>query len=92
MSHIAITPVATDGKTWLEKVIYYTRKKASTTSAKVNSTAFYNELVLTPIAVFTATGNLKTQTCFNSGLENGLSVNEIKEVRSINTPMCFPRL
>ena len=84
MSHIAITPVATDGKsvTWLEKVDLPTHAKASTTSAKGETVQLsHKQLSLIPIAAFTATGNLeKLKPALIQGLENGLSVNEIKEV------------
>ena len=86
MSHIAMTPVATDGKsvTWLEKVDLPTHAKASTTSAKGETVQLsHKQLSLIPIAAFTATGNLeKLKPALIQGLENGLSVNEIKEVLS----------
>lgn len=84
MSHIAITPVATDGKsvTWLEKVDLPIHAKALATSAKVETVQLSSkQLSLIPIAAFTATGDLeKLKTTLIQGLENGLSVNEIKQV------------
>lgn len=84
MSHLAITPVATDGKsvTWLEKVDLPTQTKALATSAKAETVQLSSkQLSLIPIAAFTATGDLeKLKTALIQGLENGLSVNEIKQV------------
>lgn len=83
MSHIAITPVATDGQsvTWLEKVALPTEAKVS---ARENSSTpvvlSQKQLSLIPIAAFNATGNLEQlKPALIQGLENGLTVNEIKE-------------
>ncbi|WHP06135.1 MULTISPECIES: cupin domain-containing carboxymuconolactone decarboxylase family protein [Acinetobacter] len=84
MSHIAITPVATDGKsvTWLEKVDLPTQVKPLKTPAKTEIVQLSSkQLSLIPIAAFTATGDLeKLKPALIKGLENGLTVNEIKEV------------
>ncbi|MEG2635175.1 MAG: carboxymuconolactone decarboxylase family protein [Acinetobacter sp.] len=84
MSHIAITPVATDGKsvTWLEKVNLSNEPKAVMQS-QISQSIILNpkQLSLIPIAAFTATGDLeKLKPVLIKGLENGLTVNEIKEV------------
>lgn len=83
MSHIAITPVATDGKSvsWLEKVNLSTQAKPLKTSAKAETVQLSNrQLSLIPIAAFNATGDLeKLKTALIKGLENGLTVNEIKQ-------------
>lgn len=84
MSHIAITPVETDGKsvTWLEKVDLPTQKKI-TAQSKASQSFILNQkhLSLIPIAAFNTTGNLeKLKPALIKGLENGLTVNEIKEV------------
>ncbi|MCY6410949.1 carboxymuconolactone decarboxylase family protein [Acinetobacter sp. VNH17] len=84
MSHIAITPVATDGKsvTWLEKVDLPTQAKPLKTPAKAETVQLSTkQLSLIPIAAFTAIGDLeKLKPALIKGLENGLTVNEIKEV------------
>ncbi|MFC2998195.1 carboxymuconolactone decarboxylase family protein [Acinetobacter sichuanensis] len=84
MSHIAITPVATDGKsvTWLEKVDLPIHAKTLATSAKAETVQLSSkQLSLIPIAAFSATGDLeKLKTALIQGLENGLSINEIKQV------------
>lgn len=84
MSHIAITPVATDGKsvTWLEKVDLTTELKPVQTPAKAEKVQLSTkQLSLVPIAAFTATGDLeKLKPALIKGLENGLTVNEIKQV------------
>lgn len=84
MSHIAITPVATDGKsvTWLEKVDLPTELKPVQPSAKAETVQLTTQqLSLVPIAAFTATGDLeKLKPALIKGLEKGLTVNEIKEV------------
>lgn len=84
MSHIAITSVATDGKsvTWLEKVNLSNEPKAVMQS-QISQSIILNpkQLSLIPIAAFTATGDLeKLKPALIKGLENGLTVNEIKEV------------
>ncbi|WP_289048062.1 carboxymuconolactone decarboxylase family protein [uncultured Psychrobacter sp.] len=84
MSHIAISPVATDGKsvTWLEKVNLPTRLQTSA-QPKANTSVILSQkqLSLIPIAAFNATGNLeKLKPALVSGLESGLTVNEIKEI------------
>ncbi|MGE8561432.1 MAG: cupin domain-containing carboxymuconolactone decarboxylase family protein [Acinetobacter sp.] len=84
MSHIAITPVATDGKsvTWLEKVDLTTELKPVQTPAKAEKVQLSTkQLSLVPIAAFTATGDLeKLKPALIKGLENDLTVNEIKQV------------
>ena len=84
MSHIAMTPVATDGKsmTWLEKVDLPTQSKPLQTSAKAETVQLSTkQLSLIPIAAFTATGELeRLKPALIKGLENGLTVNEIKQV------------
>lgn len=84
MSHIAITPVATDGKsvTWLEKVDLPKKVKPLPINAKAEIVQLNTkQLSLVPIAAFTATGDLeKLKPALIKGLENGLTVNEIKEV------------
>lgn len=84
MSHIAITPVATDGKsvTWLEKVDFPTQAKPLKPSAKAETVQLSTkQLSLIPIAAFNATGDLqKLKPALIKGLENGLTVNEIKQV------------
>lgn len=84
MSHIAMTPVATDGKsvTWLEKVDLPTQAKPLKTPAKAETIQLSTkQLSLIPIAAFTATGDLeKLKPALIKGLENGLTVNEIKQV------------
>ncbi|MFU8927977.1 cupin domain-containing carboxymuconolactone decarboxylase family protein [Acinetobacter puyangensis] len=84
MSHIAITPVATIGKsvTWLEKVDLMT-KPQDMAQSKSNASVVLNQkqLSLIPIAAFNATGNLeKLKPALIKGLESGLTVNEIREV------------
>lgn len=84
MSHVAMTPVATDGKsvTWLEKVDLPTQSKPLKTSAKAETVQLSTkQLSLIPIAAFNATGDLeKLKPALIKGLENGLTVNEIKQV------------
>ncbi|WP_224965193.1 cupin domain-containing carboxymuconolactone decarboxylase family protein [Acinetobacter guillouiae] len=84
MSHIAVTPVATDGKsvTWMEKVDLPTQAKPLKTPAKAETIQLSTkQLSLIPIAAFTATGDLKKlKPALIKGLENGLTVNEIKQV------------
>jgi len=84
MSHIAITPVTTDGNsvTWLEKVDLPTQAKPLRTPAKDETLQLSTkQLSLIPIAAFTATGDLeKLKLALIKGLENGLTVNEIKQV------------
>ncbi|WP_151717105.1 carboxymuconolactone decarboxylase family protein [Acinetobacter sp. TUM15071] len=84
MSHIAITPVATDGKsvTWLEKMDLPTQAKSLKTPEKAETVQLsIKQLSLIPIAAFTATGDLeKLKPALIKGLENGLTVNEIKQM------------
>ncbi|PWI33420.1 carboxymuconolactone decarboxylase [Vibrio albus] len=85
MAHIAISPVATDGKkvTWLEKVELPIVEKAKPQQpGKLATVNLSNEqLSLIPIAAFTATGQLdKLKSALINGLEKGLTVNQIKEV------------
>lgn len=84
MSHIAITPVATDGQsvTWLEKVNLPTEPNVSAQPKSSTPVVLsQKQLSLIPIAAFNATGNLEQlKPALIQGLENGLTVNEIKEV------------
>ena len=77
MSHIAITPVATDGKsvTWLEKVNLPTKEKPLQTSTKTKTVKLNTkQLSLIPIAAFTATGDLeKLKPYLINGLEKWLN-------------------
>lgn len=79
-----MTPVATDGKnvTWLEKVNLTTEPKASAQPKAITSVRLsQKQLSLIPIATFNATGNLEQlKPALIKGLENGLTVNEIKQV------------
>jgi len=84
MSHIAITPVATDGQsvTWLETVNLPAEPNGSA-QQKPGTPVVLNQkqLSLIPIAAFNATGNLdQLKRALIQGLTNGLTVNEIKEV------------
>ena len=84
MSHIAISPVAKDGEsvTWLEKVNLPAQLQTSA-QPKANTSVILSQkqLSLIPIAAFNATGNLeKLKPALVSGLESGLTVNEIKEI------------
>ncbi|WP_298738203.1 carboxymuconolactone decarboxylase family protein [uncultured Psychrobacter sp.] len=84
MSHIAISPVAKDGEsvTWLEKVNLPAQLQTSA-QPKANTSVILSQkqLDLIPIAAFNATGNLeKLKPALVSGLESGLTVNEIKEI------------
>lgn len=84
MTHIAISPVSTDGQSvkWLEKVELPAKAQASASKSKaaaVNLSA--KQLSLIPIAAFNATGNIEQlKPALVQGLENGLTVNEIKQV------------
>ncbi|MDC5403383.1 carboxymuconolactone decarboxylase family protein [Acinetobacter baumannii] len=84
MSHIAMSPVATDGKsvTWLEKVTLPDAKPTSESSKNSKSVVLnQKQLSLIPIAAFTARGDIeKLKPALVSGLNSGLTVNEIKEV------------
>jgi len=84
MSHIAMTPVATNGKsvTWLEKVDLPTQVKTLKAPEKAETVQLSTkQLSLIPIAAFNATGDLeKLKSALTKGLENGLTVNEIKQV------------
>lgn len=74
MSHIAISPVATDGKsvTWLEKVNLPTRLQTSAQpKASTSVILSQKQLDLIPIAAFNATGNLeKLKPALVKGLDN----------------------
>jgi 4-carboxymuconolactone decarboxylase len=86
MTHIAISPVpkADEKVTWLEKVEL---PKASPSQLKTNPQKALQAMALTqkqlsliPIAAFTATGDTeRLKPVLIKGLENGLTVNEIKE-------------
>lgn len=85
MSHIAITPVAKDGKsvTWLEKVDLPTQEEIFLqTPVKTEIVQLSTkQLSLITIAASTATGDLKKlKPALIKGLENGLTINEIKQV------------
>lgn len=84
MSHIAISPVVTDGKSviWMEKVDLPSEPQVATQpKASTSVTLSQKQLSLIPIAAFNATGNLeKLKPALVNGLENGLTLNEIKEV------------
>lgn len=81
MSHIAMSPVATDGKsvTWLEKVNLPMQAKVAVLSkASTSVTLSQKQLSLIPITAFNATGDLKKlKPALINGLESGLTVNEI---------------
>lgn len=82
MTHIAISPVAKDGKsvTWLEKVDLPVEKEVAVPLAENSVVLTQKQLNLIPIAAFTATGNLeKLRPALIAGLDSGLTVNEIKE-------------
>lgn len=86
MTHIAISPApkADEKVTWLEKVEL---PKASPSQLKTNPQKALQAMALTqkqlsliPIAAFTATGDTeRLKPALIKGLENGLTVNEIKE-------------
>ncbi|OTG60141.1 carboxymuconolactone decarboxylase [Acinetobacter sp. ANC 4204] len=95
MSHIAMSPVATDGKsvTWLEKVNLSTEQSQSqeqkpspsvTTAQAIQLSSKQlstQQFSLIPIAAFTAIGDMnKLKPALIQGLDRGLTVNEIKEV------------
>ncbi len=109
MTHIALSPVPKDNQqvTWLEKVELPSEEKAETKiQEKAAATVVLNrkQLSLIPIAAFTATGNIqRLKPALIKGLENGLSVNEIKEAlahqyayagfpRSLNGLLAFKSL
>lgn len=79
-----MTPVATNGKsvTWLEKVDLPTQVKTLKAPEKAETVQLSTkQLSLIPIAAFNATGDLeKLKSALTKGLENGLTVNEIKQV------------
>lgn len=81
MTHIAISPVPTDGKKviWLEKVELPQEKVLTKKSIEpVRLTT--KQLSLVSIAAHTATGDLdKLKPALEHGLAEGLSTNEIKE-------------
>ena len=100
MTHIAISAVAKDDQkvTWLEKVEFPQdpKEKAQQIFQKssLNSVSLTpKQLSLIPIAAFTATGDIDHLTqALISGLERGLSVNEIKEALAhIYAYAGFPR-
>ena len=108
MTHIALSPVSKDNQqvTWLEKVelpkVTATKKTPAQKIAQGELTP--KQLSLIPIAAFTATGNIeRLKPALIKGLENGLSVNEIKEAlahqyayagfpRSLNGLLAFKSL
>lgn len=89
MTHIAISPVpkANEKVTWLEKVELLEKtelpqkSKAQTKhNPRMISPLTAKQLSLIPIAAFTATGDLeRLKPALVKGLENGLTVNTIKE-------------
>lgn len=83
MTHIAISPVAKDKQsvTWLEKVDLPSEKASSTQLTEVSPVVLtQKQLNLIPIAAFTATGNLEQlKSALTTGLDSGLTINEIKE-------------
>lgn len=84
MTHIAISPVAKDGGmvTWLERVDLSSVEKEKPQQPQVDTQINLNskQLSLVPIAAFSATGNIeKLKPALVTGLDNGLTVNEIKE-------------
>lgn len=84
MTHIAISPVSTDGQkvTWLEEVDLPTAEQTSTEQSKAVMPIILTpkQLSLIPIAAFSATGNVdKLKPALTTGLDSGLTVNEIKE-------------
>lgn len=108
MTHIALSPASKDNQqvTWLEKVelpkVTATKKTPAQKIAQGELTP--KQLSLIPIAAFTATGNIeRLKPALIKGLENGLSVNEIKEAlahqyayagfpRSLNGMLAFKSL
>ena len=87
MSHIAISPNAKDNKaTWLEKVELPQTDNAAKRQAalqKISQTEPLStkQLSLVPIAFFAAHGELpELKTALEQGLNNGLTVNELREV------------
>lgn len=83
MTHIAIMPVAKDGKsvTWVEKVDLPAGHKPSLQTDVITPVVLTTkQLNLIPIAAFTATGDLEQlKPALIKGLERGLTVNQIKE-------------
>lgn len=91
MTHIAISPVpkADEKVTWLEKVelpkverskVVSPQLKTTLQKAEQTTDLTRTQLSLIPIAAFTATGDTeRLKPALTKGLENGLTVNEIKE-------------
>lgn len=90
MTHIAISPVSNDpdSVTWMEKVnlsvpaqenVNADQAEITATQAPVSLTT--EQLSILPIAAFSAVGNLdKLRPALVKGLDNGLTVNQIKEI------------
>lgn len=85
MSHIAISPVGKDSVTWLEKVQLPQSAPASSASTMKSApspvTLSSQQLSILPIAAFSAQGDLeKLRSAIISGLNRGLTVNQLKEI------------
>lgn len=87
MSHIAISPNAKNNKaTWLEKVDLPKVDQAETLKAELqkiqqNEPLSNQQLAIVPIAFFSARGELpQLKTALEQGLNQGLTVNELREV------------
>lgn len=106
MTHIAMTPVSEDkqGVIWLEKVDLPVEQNPQAVSPPVSAVLTPKQLSLIPIAAFAATGDLaKLKPALIKGLDNGLTVNQIKEAlahqyayagfpRSLNGLLTFKNL
>lgn len=84
MTHIAISPVSPDGEsvTWLEKVELPESKTTTPDQPEAPApvTLTDKQLSLIPIAAFSAVGDTdKLKPALKQGLDNGLTINEIKE-------------
>ncbi|MFK4754781.1 cupin domain-containing carboxymuconolactone decarboxylase family protein [Oceanobacter antarcticus] len=88
MTHIAISPVVDDGSTvtWLEPVTFADSQTSEVSNKPVPEVPVElsaRQLAIVPIAAFNATGDLnQLKTALQAGLEQGLTINEIKEVLS----------
>lgn len=90
ITHIAISPVSNepDNVIWMEKVNLSASTKENVSANKVEKKATQTPVTLTteqlsilPIAAFSAVGNLdKLRPALVKGLDNGLTVNQIKEI------------
>lgn len=83
MTHIALSPVPKDDEKviWLERVELPQESKSQPPQKTPQSVSLtQQQLSLIPIAAFTATGDIeRLRPALIKGLENGLTVNEIKE-------------